>query len=377
MTIETHQKELDSLLSGLDSKYKEFEVEIDALRDTYDEDHKTLEDLYRLNAESRTSISNLEEDIKTRFSEVQSKQSLKVDKTWINGVIDSLSKGQEGKLAELQVVYTKALELSQEKMADNMSYLDTLKKAMPEESIYILKQDVLSGGTRSTFDSTMADLQLALNEQVFYLQKEIDRMSHNVVVQDSSIYDILSQMVLLENKIISLTNSFTEILGMTDTETLIAKAKPSQSDYVPATSVTVIDKPVNAIQTKPPVNAETYKNHYIDALSSYQNRSYAEAVKEFKVLLEQSTSHDLADNAQYWIGESYYGMEDYTKAVEEFTKVFSFNDSNKADSAQFKIGYCYLNMNNTKQAKIEFQKVITRFPESEYVERVNQILSRL
>ena len=70
MTIETHQKELDSLLSGLDSKYKEFEVEIDALRDTYDEDHKTLEDLYRLNAESRTSISNLEEDIKTRFSEV-------------------------------------------------------------------------------------------------------------------------------------------------------------------------------------------------------------------------------------------------------------------------------------------------------------------
>lgn len=83
----------------------------------------------------------------------------------------------------------------------------------------------------------------------------------------------------------------------------------------------------------------------------------------------------LADNAQYWIGECYYSLKNYQRAIIEFEKVFSFPNSNKNDDAQFKLGLCYAAIGNRVKAREEFQRLIDYFPKSEYVTRAKQFLN--
>ena len=87
-------------------------------------------------------------------------------------------------------------------------------------------------------------------------------------------------------------------------------------------------------------------------------------------------NHSYADNAQYWIGESYYAMGRYQEAIMAFEKVFTFPQSNKNDWAQFKIGQCYFKMGDREQAQQEFQQLIDNYSDSELVPRARDYLAQ-
>ena len=121
----------------------------------------------------------------------------------------------------------------------------------------------------------------------------------------------------------------------------------------------------------------TYQERYDRARALYESRRYKEAVQEFAALLSTDSSHKLADNCQYWIGECYYGMRAYNQAIIEFEKIFTFNDSDKNDDAQLKLGLCYTRIGNVEKAKAEFQKLVDTYPESEFVSRAQYYLQTL
>lgn len=101
---------------------------------------------------------------------------------------------------------------------------------------------------------------------------------------------------------------------------------------------------------------------YKGALDEYYARRYESAISGFTELLTVAPTHDLADNAQYWIGESYYAMGNFAKAMEAFHKVFDFPKSNKLSDAHFKVGQTYLRQGNTDAAKQEFRSVVQNYP---------------
>lgn len=119
------------------------------------------------------------------------------------------------------------------------------------------------------------------------------------------------------------------------------------------------------------------REDYQNALSEYYNRNYKLAIQLFEELLARSISSSLADNCRYWIGECYYGLGNYNQAIIEFTKVFSFNKSNKTDDAQLKLGICYWKLGDRERARQEFERLISDYPNSEYIEKAQQYLSRL
>ncbi len=121
----------------------------------------------------------------------------------------------------------------------------------------------------------------------------------------------------------------------------------------------------------------SYKERYDYARELYEAKKYRQALEEFSALLATDINHELADNAQYWIGECYYGMRAYNQAIIEFEKVFTFNRSDKCDDAQLKIGYCYIRIGNIEKAKAELNKLITNYPDSEYVEKARYYLQQL
>ncbi len=200
---------------------------------------------------------------------------------------------------------------------------------------------------------TMANLENRLNilsaEQA-NMQKRLNTVEQRTRYADSINFEILSQLVILENRLASLSNSISDYNSA------------SQTDARQAT---------NRAITSPGI---TYKDRYLNALSLHQKGKFEEAIALFRKLIADDPTNELADNAQYWIGESYYSMKQYQQAIIEFEKVRNFTNTDKDDDAQYKIGLCFKQMGDQKRAKDELEKLINLYPTSEYSESAKQLI---
>lgn len=120
-----------------------------------------------------------------------------------------------------------------------------------------------------------------------------------------------------------------------------------------------------------------YKLQYQSGYDLWQSRRYRDAIGVFEGLLANRTDHSLSDNAQYWIGESYYALGDYSAAIIAFEKVFTFRNSNKNDYAQYKLGQCYFQMKETSRARQEFQTLIDNYKNSSLISKARGYMSRM
>lgn len=117
---------------------------------------------------------------------------------------------------------------------------------------------------------------------------------------------------------------------------------------------------------------------YRKALDLYFARQYAAAIVSFRDLQTRFPGGAYDDNAEYWIGESHYGLADYAAAQASFERVLAaYPRSAKADDAQLKLGYCHLKRGDTRRAGEEFRKLVSLHPSSEYVERARGELAKL
>jgi tol-pal system protein YbgF len=104
---------------------------------------------------------------------------------------------------------------------------------------------------------------------------------------------------------------------------------------------------------------------YNKALAQYKAASYKKAIQQFNQFIEEFPSHDLADNAQYWVGESYYALGLFRKAIAAFDRVTTlYPEGNKAPDALLKIGLCYLAVQDKEKAHKVFQQLLTTYPAS-------------
>lgn len=121
----------------------------------------------------------------------------------------------------------------------------------------------------------------------------------------------------------------------------------------------------------PPVQQEKAKSApnpselYNRAYQDYVNGNYDLALMGFQSYLSEFPDATLAPNAQYWIGECYYGKGDYKKAIDALDKVSaSYPKSEKVSAALLKAGLAYLELKDKAKAKSYLKKVIEQFPKS-------------
>lgn len=119
----------------------------------------------------------------------------------------------------------------------------------------------------------------------------------------------------------------------------------------------------------PPPQPETAsaeeESQYLQVFDQVKASKYDDAITGFKSLIEQWPRGRYADNAWYWLGESYYVKKDYSNALTSFETVVSqFAASPKAADAQFKIGLTQQQMDRKDAARDSFNKVIKTHPAS-------------
>jgi tol-pal system protein YbgF len=91
-----------------------------------------------------------------------------------------------------------------------------------------------------------------------------------------------------------------------------------------------------------------------------------EAADGFREFLRRYNAHELADNAQYWLGECYYDVKDYAAAVREFRRVVErFPHGNKVPDALLKVGYSYLALGSIEPGKQTLEQLVRSYPRHE------------
>ncbi len=108
---------------------------------------------------------------------------------------------------------------------------------------------------------------------------------------------------------------------------------------------------------------EAEKETYDEAFQSLKDLDYADAAEQFQNFLQLYPFSQYADNAQYWLGESYYVTRNYEIALEAFQGLLSkYADSPKIADGLLKIGYTHYELKQWDQARAALEQVQAQYP---------------
>jgi tol-pal system protein YbgF len=191
---------------------------------------------------------------------------------------------------------------------------------------------------------------------------DLDSRTSNIerVVQNQSLLSLAQRTDQLQNEN-SVLRGRIEVLENSN-ETLRKQQRDLYAD---------LDKRITALnngqaagpatgQPAAPGGDQTAYNQAFDILKSGK---YADALVAFKQFMQTFPQSPLADNAQYWLGESYYVTRDFQSAAAAFQMLLDrWPDSRKAPDALLKLGYTQAELQHTAQARTTLAQVSTRYP---------------
>jgi len=130
-----------------------------------------------------------------------------------------------------------------------------------------------------------------------------------------------------------------------------------------------------AVQSAPPaeVSPEALYQKGLDAIRI--DSDFAMGRQLLKEFTTQNPQHALTVNAQYWIGEAWYGEKKYENAILQFQDVIQeYNDHPKVASALLKQALSFQALGDNENAQVILQKVTERFPLSAEAKKAKELL---
>jgi len=111
-------------------------------------------------------------------------------------------------------------------------------------------------------------------------------------------------------------------------------------------------------------NAES-EMAYREAFRMLKAGQYDDSIVSFDNFLKTYPSSQYADNAQYWLGETYYVMRQFELAITHYKKLVSgYPESKKRSHAMLKLVYCYQELGRIEQVTEVLTALKELFPNS-------------
>ena len=109
----------------------------------------------------------------------------------------------------------------------------------------------------------------------------------------------------------------------------------------------------------------TPEAEYQAAFDLLKEGRYDEAAAALRDFQARHPQHELAPNAQYWLGEAHYVRRDYAAALAAFEGLMrEYPGTRKAPDALLKSGYCQFELNQAVAARATLNRVVQEFPDS-------------
>ena len=123
-------------------------------------------------------------------------------------------------------------------------------------------------------------------------------------------------------------------------------------------------KPVTP-PTAPPEPKTRETELYDKSIALYRDGKYEEAIDGFRTFLKTFPKSDRADNAHFWIGESYMSLKQYEQAILAYQEVIkNYPKGNKVPSALLRQAFAFLEIKDQTSAKLLLNRVVKNHPNS-------------
>lgn len=117
---------------------------------------------------------------------------------------------------------------------------------------------------------------------------------------------------------------------------------------------------------------------YRDALVMFGQGKNDEARSAFETVYRTDPAGELADNALFWIAETYFVMKDFREAIRHYNRVVNeFPSQNKAADALHRKSLALVKMGDLSLAKRTLETLIQRYPYSTAASAAKQELERI
>jgi tol-pal system protein YbgF len=127
-----------------------------------------------------------------------------------------------------------------------------------------------------------------------------------------------------------------------------------------------------------PVPGGSDRDNYQAAFELLKEQRYEPAAMAFQQFLVSYPDSQLADNAQYWLAESYYVTQQYDEALGEFEKVINqYPTSRKVPDALLKVGYCNYELERWNEARGALSRVQADYPDTTAARLAEQRIKRM
>ena len=100
--------------------------------------------------------------------------------------------------------------------------------------------------------------------------------------------------------------------------------------------------------------------------------------RKFEAFLKQYPNTELSDNAQFWIGETYYLKKDFERAILEYEKaIVKYPEGDKISAALFKQALAFLELGDKANARNLLKRVIEKYPQTDQAEMAKKKLETI
>jgi tol-pal system protein YbgF len=228
----------------------------------------------------------------------------------------------------------------------------------------------LIGGLTDALKSVTAKLddQAALNRKAFADEKvTVDNVSGDVRVVREKVDETNVRLSSLSQEL--------EALRLAYPQAAAPAASPTEAG-TPASGDTAALPPANpAAVANPGVSPQRL---YETAWADYTAGQWTLAIQGFETYLRTFPKSDLADDAQYYIGDTQYADLKDNEAIAAYDRVIAnYPNGNMVPQAYYKRGLAYQRLGDLEKARQSWELVMKNYPDSDAGRLARQRLDSL
>lgn len=255
----------------------------------------------------------------------------------------------ENRVAAMEMERKKQLNAQSEKDKEIETIQEKVKEGIRPEDYADMKYDI------KVLKENNQRLENALEEMNHnfgnYSKKDREELEKRLERLDNAISQNYEKLVELE-----------KYLGLEPSRAVDTSPGEKSSENRPADD--------NKAENRPPASLEPQTENeeqelYASAKKMFDEGDKANARNRFEEFIKKYPKSDNADNARFWIADSYYSEKWFEKAILEYQKVLeNYPNSNKLAAARLKQGYAFAELGEKANARLILNELLKKHPDS-------------
>jgi tol-pal system protein YbgF len=281
----------------------------------------------------------------------------------IIGEFEEILKVHEDAQGELRKAIGE-LELKQGELEGQLRSMSESQEAEQQKSLGAVMKDIDS--IRMTSAQLQADL-LGARENIQVLTGRIEESNYllrGVIEKDTTKTDAMTSKM---NEFSLIADDLSSRLEVIETYMSAEIEEKRQGSLLEQGSAAEQKGEAETLtpQQREPTESELYDR----GLGYHRGGRYQEAMADFETFLRLYPKSDLADNAQFWIGEVYKAQGRPEEAILAYQKVINnYPEGNKVPAAMLNQGFAFEKINDTTTAELVFKRLVKNFPKTSEAE---------